>query len=96
MRRIRVKVTSWFFVLALIATQTLLGIAQETPLVFTNPKAVPVPPMDEQTAHDRSYAMELYAEGKCEEAFPWLKKVIQAAPDDAVARKPAGSSGQHD
>ena len=48
------------------------------------------PQMDVQTARDRSYAMDLYSQGKYVEAVPWLEKVVKNAPTDVEARERLG------
>jgi tetratricopeptide (TPR) repeat protein len=53
-----------------------------------NPTAVAP---DDQTAKDRSYALELYQHGKYLEALPWLEKLVMQMPNDSALREGLGT-----
>src|SRR5689334_20838407 len=48
------------------------------------------PAVDEGTAKDRRYAMELYEQGKRIEALPWLEKLALVLPNDPVVMERLG------
>jgi len=54
-------------------------------------RAVPIPPIDEETAKERRSAMELFEQGKREEALPLFEKVVAKVPNDIVAQERLGS-----
>lgn len=54
-------------------------------------KTAPAQAVDEQTARDRRYALDLYQQGKFLEALPWFEKVVIALPNDPLIRENYGS-----
>ncbi len=53
--------------------------------------SVPAQAVDEQTAKDRRYALDLYQQGKFLEALPWFEKLVVSMPNDPLIREDYGA-----